>query len=305
MIIFNASLPRAGSTLLSNILGNNPDIYASPTSSLMSMVTSAHAGWNLDNATITEGIDLNNNLHTEKREESVKEFFRKGMEAYYNEITQRKYKVDKSRGWLITSDLIGEVFPESTMLCMIRHPYDIMASFEKIYRNTPMINKIAEGTLNLETGKGLTVEARVQNWLQTEPFSTALDYLIHARQIGANNIQIIKYEDLIQSPDEVMKEIYTKVGIPYYKHNFKNIKQVTHEVDIESIYGQHKIRPEVKFRPDESTMFPLKQAEKILGVKACLMIEQYPLIGDFMDEFGYQRMSKHLAYVKGEDFNSR
>ena len=37
-IFFNSSMPRSGSTLLQNILGNNPDFYATPTSGLVEML---------------------------------------------------------------------------------------------------------------------------------------------------------------------------------------------------------------------------------------------------------------------------
>ena len=40
-IFFNSSMPRSGSTLLQNILGNNPDIYATPTSGLLEMLNAS------------------------------------------------------------------------------------------------------------------------------------------------------------------------------------------------------------------------------------------------------------------------
>ena len=40
-IFYNASLPRSGSTLLQNVLAQNPDIYATPTSGLSTLIQSA------------------------------------------------------------------------------------------------------------------------------------------------------------------------------------------------------------------------------------------------------------------------
>ena len=40
-IFFQSSLPRAGSTLLQNILGQNPDFYVTPTSGVLELVYAA------------------------------------------------------------------------------------------------------------------------------------------------------------------------------------------------------------------------------------------------------------------------
>jgi len=40
-IYFQSSLPRAGSTLLQNIMGQNPDFYVTPTSGVLELLFSA------------------------------------------------------------------------------------------------------------------------------------------------------------------------------------------------------------------------------------------------------------------------
>jgi len=40
-IFFHCSLPRSGSTILQNILGQNPDFYVTPTSGLMELIYAA------------------------------------------------------------------------------------------------------------------------------------------------------------------------------------------------------------------------------------------------------------------------
>jgi hypothetical protein len=40
-VFFNASLPRAGSTLLQNVLMQNPEIYATPTSGVVEFLLTA------------------------------------------------------------------------------------------------------------------------------------------------------------------------------------------------------------------------------------------------------------------------
>ena len=40
-IFFQSSLPRAGSTLLQNIIGQNPDFYVTPTSGVLELLYGA------------------------------------------------------------------------------------------------------------------------------------------------------------------------------------------------------------------------------------------------------------------------
>jgi len=278
MFIINASLPRAGSTLLSNIMGNHPDIYASPTSSLVDLVAGGHAKWQTSLETLTEGYNPDNEFYTDTRKDSVKAFLNQGIKAYYDVITDKEHVIDKGRAWMMFPDLVQEILPDTTILCAVRHPFDIFASLEKIYRRTPMVNKLGEGTLDLDTGRGLTVETRVYHWYKTMFSFKMFPAIKGAIQQRKENIFWVPFEVLTDSPEEVMTEIYKYLGIVDYKHDFSNIQQVTHEADIQSIHGLHKIRPEVK---------PVEQdAVKILGVPTCLWIQQE--LGWFMEYFGYK-----------------
>ena len=44
-LFFQSSLPRAGSTMLQNILAQNPDIYATPTSGVLELIYAARANY--------------------------------------------------------------------------------------------------------------------------------------------------------------------------------------------------------------------------------------------------------------------
>jgi sulfotransferase len=46
MILFNSSLPRSGSTLLQNILGENPQFHVTPTNALLELIITIRDTWN-------------------------------------------------------------------------------------------------------------------------------------------------------------------------------------------------------------------------------------------------------------------
>ena len=68
MIIFNGSMPRAGSTLMQNILGNHPEFYVSPTSVVMDMIYEAHAQH-------TRSVEIQAQGGIEKNAEALYGFF--------------------------------------------------------------------------------------------------------------------------------------------------------------------------------------------------------------------------------------
>ena len=57
-IFFQSSLPRSGSTLLQNILGQNPDFYVSPTSGVLELLFAARNNYTNDVAFKAQGSQL-------------------------------------------------------------------------------------------------------------------------------------------------------------------------------------------------------------------------------------------------------
>ena len=90
-LFFQSSLPRAGSTLLQNIIAQNPDFYATPTSGVLELVFAARGNYTDSPEFKAQDADL---MRT-----GFLSFCRNGMDGYYNAITDKKYVIDKSRGW--------------------------------------------------------------------------------------------------------------------------------------------------------------------------------------------------------------
>jgi sulfotransferase len=128
-LFYQSSLPRSGSTLLQNILAQNPDIYATPTSGVLELVFGARG--NYTNSPEFKAQDA------ELMKKGWQAFAKNGMDAFYNAVTDKKYVVDKSRGWGIHYDFLNTIFPEPKVVCMVRNLKDVFASMEKNYRKNP------------------------------------------------------------------------------------------------------------------------------------------------------------------------
>lgn len=252
-LFFQSSLPRSGSTLLQNILAQNPDIYATPTSGVLELLYGARENY----TNSPEFIAQDKNL----MREGFIAFCKSGMDAFYNSVTDKKYVVDKSRGWSIHYDFLKMVRGENPkIICMIRDLRDIFASMENNFRKAP---DKSNSTLNWAQMSGTTVPKRVDIWAQSQPVGLAIERLQEVIRWGNDqNILFVKYEDLCLRPDSEMIRIYSYLDIPYFKHNFDNIEQVTKEDDeVYGAFGDHIIRRELKLTPSK--------ARQLLGKDVC------------------------------------
>ena len=267
-IFFQSSLPRAGSTLLQNILAQNPDFYTTPTSGLIEMLYRSRNAYS------------DSPEFKAQDEETMKKAFmgycRGGLEGYFKDITDKKYIVDKSRAWGINHDFLNMFYENPKIFCMVRDPRDIFTSMEKNYRKNPHINS---GIVNNVELKGTTVEKRIDHWVVSPPLGISFDWL---RDIISQNLHekilFIKFEDLTKDPQTELNKVYDFFEVERYIHDFSNIQQITQEDDkVHGIFGDHKIRQEVK---------PLKsEAKDVLGVPVCNWIKNnYKW---FYDEFKY------------------
>jgi sulfotransferase len=242
-LFYQSSLPRSGSTLLQNILAQNPDIYATPTSGVLELVFGARVNY-------TESPEFKAQ-DPELMRTGFQAFCREGMLAYYNAITDKKYVVDKSRGWGIHYDLLNFIHPNPKIVCMVRDLRDIFASMENNFRKNPEKSK---EILNWAQMQGTTVPKRVDIWISGQPVGMAIERLSEMIRMGIDSkILFVKFEDLCLYPETEMTRIYQYLDIPYYHHDFDNIEQVTKEDDeVYGLFGDHVIRKKLEPVPSKA-----------------------------------------------------
>jgi sulfotransferase len=232
-IFFQSSLPRSGSTLLQNILAQNPEFYVTPTSGLLELLYAARA--NYSNSPEFKAQD------SETMKTAFLSFCRGGMESFFNAITDKPYVMDKSRGWGVHYGFLSSVYPDPKIVCMVRDPRDIITSMEKNFRKNQHMDS---GIVDHANMRGTTTEKRIDLWVNSQPVGLAMERLQQIVKEGVDkNMLFIKFEDLCQTPEIELKRLYTYLEIPYYKHDFDNVEQVTTEDDsVYGIYGDHNIR---------------------------------------------------------------
>ena len=125
-IFFQSSLPRSGSTLLQNIMGQNPEFYVTPTSGVLELVYAARKNYSTSPEFKAQDSELMKNAFLN--------FCKFGIEGYYNALTDKPYIIDKSRGWGIHYGFLNSFYPDPKVVCMVRDPRQILSSMEKNFR---------------------------------------------------------------------------------------------------------------------------------------------------------------------------
>lgn len=236
-IFFQSSLPRAGSTLLQNIMGQNPNFYVTPTSGVLELVFGAQANYTNSAEFKAQDADL--------MRDGFRNFCKQGFEGFYNAITDKPYVMDKSRGWGYYQDFLNFFYPNPKIVCMIRDPRAIFSSMEKNYRKSPDKSKMLTSDAEMS---GITTEQRIDIWAGSQPVGLAFQRLYQIINEGnADKMLFVKFENLTNNPKKELDRIYSYLEIPSFEHDFNNVEQITVEDDtVYGIFGDHIIKNKVE-----------------------------------------------------------
>jgi sulfotransferase len=273
MIFFNSSMPRSGSTLMQNILGQNPNIHVTPTDGFLELIYGARV--NYTNNAEFKAQDSDQMVN------AWRGFCLSGMNGYASGLSNKAHTCIKSRGiganynWF--SAFMGK---DPKVICMVRNVKSVLASMEKIHRANV---ETASSIENPSEMRGLTTQSRVEQWLQGAPVGLALQRFGQMAQEGiSSKCLFVKYEDLTSNPDSQIKRVYDYLDLPdfsVYEHDYNNVDQLTQEDD--AVYGMtpdlHKIRPQVEYiEPDY---------KDILGASLCKWIDE--VCAGYQEDNGY------------------
>lgn len=258
MIHFVSSLPRSGSTLLMNFLGQNLNHHVTPTSGLAEMVVGQINGWKHVTDFIAEGLGV----VKPRMKKAIRGFIRGYFE---NELLAGKVVFDKSRAWLqYIEDLEGILERPIKVICNVRDVRDILASFEKLYQKRDIEYQYPVGDLYLQCQ---TIEGRCEALLSPGGIvGLSLNRLRDAlsRQIN-DRVILVPFYSLTENPVELMKLLHRALELPEFDYNPNDVKQVTYENDLVHGMNLHTIKNVISPVKQNSWegVLPEKYAEEI------------------------------------------
>jgi len=240
-IYFVAGMPRSGSTLLMNLLGQNPNHHVTPTSGLNGLISVVKNQWMNIEPFKAQGLS---NI-----EPRVSSSIRGMMYGFYEkELGAGKIVFDKNRVWPQQIELLEDALNRRIkVICTVRDTKAVVASFEKLYRKSPLSRKIPMGAANLDAQ---TINGRANLLLGNGGvIGSAINMIRDAYVRGfEDRLIIIPYQDLVSKPLVVVNEIHASLNIPKFKYDPDNVTQITKEDDILYGWGNdlHTIRPKIE-----------------------------------------------------------
>jgi len=233
-IFFISGFPRAGSTLLMNILAQNPKFHGTPTSGLITSLISVRENWKINNVYLS-----NSESYVYPRIQSMMKNMIEGF--YQKELSNNIIPIDKNRAWVGNLDLLDEIFETKTkFIYPIRHIIDCLISLERVGRKSSII-KTPRNT------QDLTTIGRAEVMLSNEGVLGLP--IIYLREIlyrkEWDRLLLVPFNDLLNYPEATMKRLYYQMEIEYFPHDLNHINQTIYERDIHHGYAPnslHKIK---------------------------------------------------------------
>lgn len=222
-----SGLPRSGSTLLSSILSQNPEIHAEGNSAICQIM------WDLEQSF---NINCKEQLEANNRQQSQLDIVSAIPYIYYKN-TSKSIVIDKCRSWTLPANLllIQKYINKNIKIIVLERPViEIVKSFVNLRKQNNW-----EGDLEKE----LLDEG-------SEPIVRSLNGVKWAKENNQNNTFLfIQYNDLINNTKEIINQIYKFIDEPIFEHDLNNIVNKHPENDkVYNMIGQHDVRPTINQR---------------------------------------------------------
>jgi sulfotransferase len=238
---FLGGLPRAGSTLLCNVLAQNPRFHATSTSGVMDVMFMVRNNW--DNLV---------EFKASPNEPAKVRVLRGILDNFYSDI-DKPVVFDKCRGWIAMLEMAESIFGhKAKVIVPVRDLRDVLASFEKLWRRTSETKQVKQEKDNYF--KFQTIEGRTEVWLQNnQPVGLAYNRIKDAITRGfKDRMLFVDFDKLTADPKGQLKRLYDFLGEEYFEHDFDNVEQVTWEDDsVHGFVGLHNIRNKIEPMPPQ------------------------------------------------------
>lgn len=221
-IHFISGIPRSGSTMLCNLLAQNPRFHPTSSSGLYDSVINTRNMWGKFQE------------HKTNREyaKSLIPWLQNAMQVYHK--TDREVIFDKGRAWPENVGFLETLLERKTKIIITLRPIDeVLASYEKLFRKSSRTHMPPNQDMEMYYNNN-TVAGRCE-------------YLLHRQNIVGRNLERIRelqyrpdlrdrfhfvwYSQLTYEPEKTLRGIYEFIGEEYYQHDFENIPQYTQEDD--------------------------------------------------------------------------
>jgi sulfotransferase len=227
-----SGLPRTGSTLLSSILSQNPEIHAEGNSAVCQLM------WDMQCSVYDSSILQ---LTVSNRIDTGIELIKNIPNMYYKDVTASTV-IDKCRSWTLPDNMamLNKYFEHKPKVLVLERPLvEIVRSFVALRQANNW-----QGDLEAEL---------LDDW--SEPIMRSYEGVKWAKANNNGEFLFVQYDDLLNDTKSTIDKIYEFCELKSFEHDFNNIVNKHPENDtIYGMLGQHDIRPTISKRELDVTL---------------------------------------------------
>lgn len=249
-----AGLPRAGGTLLSAILSQNPAIYASGHSPVCEM------GWSIYTA-YRERCLREFNAH--QKDHLLPKIIRSMAHTYYMDafpvdtsgnpppVPTRRIVVDRCRSWTNGCNLQmcqSAIDPNIKVIVMTRPLDEVVTSYARLFSKNTMgaaLDQVLPQLLQNGSEPVCRAWEGVQ-WAQHQARSPFVDASNSVPNPYYKTFIFVSYDELVNQPQATLDRIYTHCGWEPFTHDFENVvSKYPEDEKVNGLIGQFVVYPQV------------------------------------------------------------
>jgi len=212
-----SGLPRSGSTVLMNILQQNPEVFTTTTDPLPFILHKKI----LTRSRYNEQVQA---MSVRQADAAYHGLITYGAQGWYSGLTNKPSVISKARNW---SDL-HHLFPKSKILVTIRDLRDVIESFDKLNSSFAAYDTLGQ---NDTPYNSMTENEKLSYYLDFketslhEGLNKEVRKLMYLWNEQPERIQFLRYEDFLKDPIYIIEKVYEFLELKPYKHDLNNITQ--------------------------------------------------------------------------------
>lgn len=235
---FMAGLPRSGSTVLSAILNQNPNVYSSPQTDLIGLL------YNLETSIPTYESYKAGLLH-----KGFASVMHKMADTFYGHI-DKPVIIDKNRGWGTPynwDNLSGYVSAEGKVILTMRPILEVLASFVKVSRQSQKITQHQQylnPNLWVSNYRNET-DAVVDNLMMPNgEIDRAIFSIANLLKNHKERVRVVWFDDLLDNPVGTLDGVHEFLGLDLFDYNLGKIVAVDNHNDLSGygVAGLHDVK---------------------------------------------------------------
>lgn len=213
---FCGGLPRSGSTILMNILQQNPRIFTTGSCALYELL----ADKILVKGRYSETFQA---MSTDQADAAMYGLIQGATKGWFEALTDKPTVISKRHGW----SSLFHLYPNSKYICVVRDLRDIVESFEKINSKTLALHTFSN--LNVMLPAMSINEKYRYHFEESNSLSNNLQFeiprLMNVFQQKQDRVIFVRYEDFTKEPEYMLKKIHVILNEPHFEYDLSKISQ--------------------------------------------------------------------------------